>query len=427
MDEVKHLAHLRSGGRRGGRLVALLLLAACKKDAPRDTGVRPAPADATATAPVGSDAADPPKVERPPLPPPDETLGAPPDDVARGVKLAKVASGLSRPVLLTFAPGDPRKRLFVLEQHVARVRAIENGAVVKEPYLALTGKVSKGNEQGLLGLAFHPRFAENGRFFVYYTDRDGDSRLVEYTAAPDADRADPKTAKELFTVEQPYSNHNGGSLEFGPDGKLYLGLGDGGAGGDPHGNGQNPKAKLAKILRFDVDAAKPAAEIVAIGVRNPWRFDFDPRTGDVYIGDVGQERWESLYVVEAGTLDGRNFGWNVAEGRHCYERSRCDRSKFIAPVTDYSHEQGCSVTGGVVYRGAALPALDGVYFYADYCMGWIRSFRWAPDGIRQHWDWRPVIDPRGQVTQVSSFGRDADGEVYVLSLDGTIRKLVPSG
>jgi glucose/arabinose dehydrogenase len=405
-------------------LLFVLILASCKKDAPRDTSVRPA--DGGDIAEPVPPAPPPPKIDRPELPPPDETLAEPPADLAKQIKLERVAKDLARPVLLTFAPGDPRKRLFVLEQHVGRVRVIENGAVEKTPYLSLEGKVSTGNEQGLLGLAFHPRFAENGKLYVSYTDRDGDTHLVEYTAAVDGDRADAKTAREVFTIEQPYSNHNGGHVEFGPDGKLYFGLGDGGSAGDPRGNGQKPTSKLAKMLRFDVDAAKPAAEIVAIGLRNPWRFDFDRKTGDLYIGDVGQDLWESVYAVEAGTLDGRNFGWNVAEGRHCYESRRCDMSKFTAPVADYPHEQGCSVTGGYVYRGAALPALDGVYFYADYCIGWIRSFRWAPDGIRQHWDWRPALDPRAQLVQVSSFGEDEAGELYVLSLDGSIHKLVPA-
>ena len=243
--------------------------------------------------------------------------------------------------------------------------------------------------------------------------------------AHDPDRVDVTTRRELFQIDQPYSNHNGGNLAFGPDGKLYLGLGDGGSAGDPRKAGQDPDNRLAKLLRFDVDAATPTAEIVAMGLRNPWRFDFDPATGDLYIGDVGQDRWEQLYAVAAGTIDGRNFGWSVAEGRHCYGARRCDLAGFTAPVTDYPHGDGCSVTGGVVYRGAALPALAGVYFYADYCMGWIRSFRWRPDGIRQHWDWRPALDPDAQITQVSSFGRDADGEIYVVSLSGTIWKLAP--
>jgi glucose/arabinose dehydrogenase len=412
-------------------IVLVSLVPSCRKDrpapaAPPDVGARPAAPVRDAGIAAVPDAGAPPAPE---LPPPSEELGAVPDDLAGAVKLEVIAEDLARPVLLTFAPGDSRKRLFVLEQHVARIRAIEGGQVARKPVLELKGKVSTGNEQGLLGLAFHPEWAENGRLFVYYTDRKDHSHVVEYQLAPGADTIDPRSAREIYFHEQPYSNHNGGHLEFGPDGKLYLGLGDGGAAGDPLKAGQDPEQELAKLLRFDVDADidadRPAAEIVAMGLRNPWRFDFDGKTGDLYIGDVGQDAWEMVYVVPAGQIDGKNFGWSVSEGRHCYERRRCDMSTFTPPVTDYSHEIGCSVTGGVVYRGAALPALDGVYFYADYCTAILRSFRWAEGGIRQHWDWRPVLDPEGQLSQISSFGLDEAGEVYVLSLGGTIWKLAP--
>jgi glucose/arabinose dehydrogenase len=397
------------------------MLVACKPDKPsarpRDTGVHSTKVHGTEVQ-AGTGLQD------GGVPDADETLGAVPAEAA-GVKLEKVVGGLDRPVLVTFAPGDPEKRLFVIEQHAGRVRVIEGGKLASKAFLDLKGKVSTGNEQGLLALAFAPDFAESHRLYVYFTDRSGDSNLVEYrTQAADSDSVDASTRRVLFFTEQPFSNHNGGHLAFGPDGKLYLGLGDGGSAGDPKGNGQNEKSLLAKMLRFDVSAEKPEPEIVAMGLRNPWRYDFDPKTGDLYIGDVGQDQWEMLYAVPAGTLETRNFGWNVGEGRHCYDRDRCDLSSFTAPVTDYPHDQGCSVTGGVVYRGDALPALDGVYFYGDFCIGWIRSFRWSANGIRDHWDWRPVLDPEAQVTQLSSFGRDADGEIYVVSLDGTIWKLV---
>jgi glucose/arabinose dehydrogenase len=404
-------------------LLLLPMLASCKHDPaprPRDTGVHSTKVHGTEV----QDGAV--RDTREARDAPDEALRDVPADAA-AVKLEKVAAGLDRPVLVTFAPGDPRKRLFVLEQHVGRIRVIEGGKLAAKSFLDLKGKVSTENEQGLLALAFAPDFATSHRLFVYFTDAKGDSRLVEYqTAAADSDAVDVSTRRELLFVDQPYSNHNGGHLAFGPDGKLYLGLGDGGAGGDPHGNGQNDDSLLAKLLRFDVGAARPEPEIVAKGLRNPWRYDFDPATGDLYIGDVGQDAWEQLYAVAAGSVDGRNFGWNVAEGRHCYDRDTCDRSAFTAPVTDYPHDQGCSVTGGVVYRGKAIPALDGVYFYGDFCLGWIHSFRWSADGIRAHWDWRPVLDPDAQITQLSSFGRDEDGEIYVISLDGTIWKLVPA-
>ena len=400
-------------------LLLLLALAACKHKHPapaqKDTGVQPEP-----VAPVAPRDAGVPGTEA------DETLtDVPPGSGA--VTLEKVVDGLDRPVLVTFAPGDPKNRLFVIEQHVARIRVIENGKVAKKAFLDLGGQVSTDNEQGLLGLAFAPDFADSHRLWVYYTDERGDSRLVEdRTTSADADAVDAASATEIFRADQPYANHNGGHLAFGPDGKLYLGLGDGGAANDPHGNGQSDKTYLGKLLRFDVASDKPAPEVVAKGLRNPWRYDFDPATGDLYIGDVGQDAWEQLYAVPAGSVDGRNFGWNVGEGRHCFERDPCDLSGFTAPVTDYPHDQGCSVTGGVVYRGKALPSLDGVYFYADYCQGWIHSFRWARDGIREHWNWRSVLDPDGQLAQVSSFGRDADGEIYVVTLDGVVYRFAPS-
>jgi glucose/arabinose dehydrogenase len=398
-----------------------VLLAACKGDAPR--AEKPRPDTAVTVAParvIDAGAALPPPVD---LPAPSEDLTDAPADIAGSLALVELADDLSRPVLVTFAPGDPRKRLFVVEQ-VGRIRWFEDGKLASGVFLDISKKVSRDNEQGLLGLAFHPKFADNQRLFIYYTAKDDDVHIVEYqVSSTNPDKVDPATARELIEIAQPYSNHNGGHLQFGPDGKLYAGVGDGGAAGDPLKAGQDPDQLLAKLLRWDVDAAQPTTEIVALGLRNPWRFDFDPETGDLYIGDVGQNAWEMVYAVEAGTIDGRNFGWSVSEGRHCYERKRCDMEAFTSPVTDYPHPDGCSVTGGIVYRGAALPALDGVYFYADYCMGWIRSFRWRPDGIRQHWDWRPALDPDSKLTQVSSFGRDADGELYVLSLSGSVFKL----
>jgi glucose/arabinose dehydrogenase len=404
-------------------LVLIPLLIACKgQPEPRPEAPRDSPAAGGELAPVPGPGDAPDRA----LPPPSEELGAVPAELADRIALERVAKDLARPVLVTFAPGDARRRLFVLEQHVGRIRVIEQGAVAADPFLDLKGKVSTGNEQGLLGLAFHPAFATNGRLYVCYTDRKDDTHVLEYRVDPgEPDRVDPKSARKIFFHEQPYSNHNGGHLEFGPDGKLYLGLGDGGSAGDPLRAGQDARSKLAKLLRFDVDAATPTVEIVALGLRNPWRFDFDSKTGDLYIGDVGQDKWEMLYVVAAGQIDGKNFGWNVSEGRHCYSKRRCDMSRFTPPVTDYDHDVGCSVTGGVVYRGGQLPELDGVYFYADYCTGILRSFRWAEDGIREHWDWRPVLDPSAQLSQISSFGVDEAGEVYIVSLTGTIHKIVP--
>jgi len=412
-------------------VVLLLAAAACKRPAkvapPADAPPgRVSPTDIEVVKPIGS--ANPetvsPTVVRDDmaLPPPSEALGAPPADVA-GVQLVRVATDLERPVALVAPPDDPRRRLFVVEQ-VGQIRILENGNLKDGRFLDIRKFVSRDNEQGLLGLAFHPRFAENRKLYINYTDRGGDTHVVEYqVSATDPDRVDLASERPVLRVEQPYSNHNGGHVLFGPDGKLWVGLGDGGAAGDPLKAGQDDKQLLSKMLRIDVDAASPKVEIVAKGLRNPWRYAFDPATGDLYIGDVGQNKWESIFVVPGDKLTGHNFGWSVAEGRHCFERSRCDMASFTPPVADYDHRVGCSVTGGVVYRGKALPGLDGVYFYADYCTAVIRSFRWRPDGIRQHWEWKPILDPQSRLGQISSFGVDHDGEIYLLLLGGDILRL----
>ena len=395
-------------------LIAGLGVVACRGDGHRpDRGSArppstvPAPAPAPAAAPVS-----------------DPRLVPVPAEVAAKVTLKEIAHGLDRPVLLVVAPGDPRRRMFVLEQHAGQVRILENGAVLPRPFLTIPD-ISDGNEQGLLGLAFHPRYQTTGKLYVNYTDGDGNTHIVEYKVSANPDVVDPASRRELYEIAQPYSNHNGGNLAFGPDGKLYTGMGDGGSAGDPRKNGQNPQALLGKILRFDVDAAKPEPERVHLGVRNPWRFWFDPPTGDLYIADVGQDLWESVYVVGGKDATHHNFGWNVVEGNHCYKAKTCDRTGFTAPVADYSHDEGCSVTGGVTYRGKALPQLAGRYFYADYCTGLLRSFVWQAGAIRDHWDWKAAIDPAGVLQQISSFGVDADGEIYIVELTGSIYELVP--
>lgn len=365
-------------------------------------------------------------VDPPPAPhtvqaaPVDPKLYAVPADVAGKVALREVVSGLARPVALVSPPGD--KRQYIIEQR-GRIRVLDNGKLLDPPFFTIGG-LSEGNEEGLLGLAFHPDFAKNGRVFVNYTSKDMATHIVEYKAT--RDRIDPATAKELIRIAQPYSNHNGGNLVFGPDGKLYTGMGDGGSANDPHRNGQNPKALLGKILRFDVDHPEP--EVVHIGMRNPWRFSFDT-DGTLYIGDVGQNLWEEVDVAPAGST--LNFGWNILEGTHCFDadsggnQDSCDRTGLTLPVTEYPHDEGCSITGGFVYRGKALPELAGAYFYADYCTGLLRSFRWSPAGIRDHWTWKAAIDKEGVLQQVSSFGVDADGELYIVELTGTIYELVP--
>jgi glucose/arabinose dehydrogenase len=242
-------------------------------------------------------------------------------------------------------------------------------------------------------------------------------------------------------VPQPFSNHNGGQLQFGPDGMLYIGMGDGGAGGDPQGHGQNSATLLGAMLRIDVTGGDPyrippdnpfaggggRPEIWATGMRNPWKFTFDG--DDLYIGDVGQDQREELNLVNASTSAGANFGWRVLEGTRCTNLGggeACDSTTFTPPIVEYDHDTGCSITGGFVYRGRAIPALDGVYFYADYCTGLLRSMRWTNGRVSDLWDWKPVLDPDSKLATLSSFGEDLDGELYLISLDGVIWKLVPA-
>ncbi len=346
-----------------------------------------------------------------------------------GVTLRPVVSGLAAPVYLTAPPGDAR--LFVVEQP-GRIRVIRNGRLLPRAFLDLTAKVGYGGERGLLGLAFHPHYAENGRFYVDYTDRNGDTRVERYTAAPGADTADPSSAHQVLFVAQPYANHNGGDVLFGPDGMLYVGMGDGGSGGDPHGNGQNLGTLLGKLLRLDVDGGDPYAvprdnpfagragargEIWAYGLRNPWRLAFDPADGLLYIADVGQDRWEEVDVAPARAA-GLDYGWNRMEGMHCFRPTACDRTGLTLPVLEYGHADGCAIIGGFVYRGRAVPALAGRYVYSDYCGGWLRSFRYARGAASESRAWR-VRSPG----QVLSFGQDAAGELYVLAAKGTVYRL----
>ena len=335
---------------------------------------------------------------------------------ATGLALREVAKGFDQPLYVTAPPGD--SRLFVVEQ-TGRVKVIKNGRVLAEPFLDLSAKTRAGGERGLLSLAFHPRYASNGYCYVDYTDTHGDTRVERYTVSRDPDRADPASATLLFTVEQPYANHNGGHVLFGPDGALYIGMGDGGSGGDPHDNGQNPRALLGKLLRFDVDRAGAEPEIWALGLRNPWRFAFDGEW--LYIADVGQNRWEEIDVAPADRK-GLNYGWNIREGKHDYAPKGRAGGGLVAPIVEYSHGDGCSITGGFVYRGKAMPELAGAYFFSDYCTGWIRSFRFAGGRAVERKQWQGLA--AGNVT---SFGRDSAGEMYVTNADGKVLQLVRSG
>jgi glucose/arabinose dehydrogenase len=335
-------------------------------------------------------------------------------------------------------PGD-HSRLFVVEQR-GRIRVLRGGTVAATPFLDITDRVGSSNtEQGLLGLAFHPRFSENGRFFVNYTDRSGDTHIAEFRASAGADTVDPGTERTLFVQDQPFVNHNGGGVAFGGDGFLYIGLGDGGSAGDPLGSGQDLGSLLGKLLRIDVDRGQPYAipadnplvsvtgarpEIWAYGLRNPWRFAFDRVTGDLLIADVGQGAVEEVDAEPAPRHGGQNYGWNITEGSRCFSpASGCPTTGITFPVVEYSHGEGCSITGGVVYRGCRMPGYAGTYFYGDYCSGFVRSFRL--EGGRAV-DLRDLTSQLGTRRNLSSFGTDADGEVYMLELGGNVYEIVPA-
>jgi hypothetical protein len=332
----------------------------------------------------------------------------------RGVALDTVVTGLRDPVHLTAPRGDTR--LFIVEQ-AGRIRLVKDGRLLAKPWLDIESRVGSGGERGLLSLAFHPRFAENGRFFVNYTDRRGDTRVAEFHANPSADTAEASSERQLLVVSQPYANHNGGHVLFGPDGRLYAGMGDGGSGGDPHRNAQNMRSQLGKLLRIDVDsgAGSREPEIFALGLRNPWRMAFD--SGLIYIADVGQNNHEEVDVAPASAA-GLNYGWRTMEGAHCFGNPLCSREGLVMPALEYDHAQGCSIIGGVVYRGHAVPALAGHYLYSDYCEGWLRSFKYVNGRATELRVWRiPGIGA------VLSFGEDGAGEVYVLSAGGIVYRL----
>jgi glucose/arabinose dehydrogenase len=349
------------------------------------------------------------------------------------LRLQAVVNGLQSPVYVTAPAGDAR--LFIVEQP-GRIRVVENGQLLPTPFLDLTAKASSGGERGLLSVAFHRRYAQNGFFYVDYTDGNGDTRVERYHVSTDRNRADPASASLVITIAQPFANHNGGLVAFGPDGLLYVGMGDGGSGGDPQENGQDPTRLLGKLLRLDVDGAQPygipstnpyagrtgrRGEIWALGVRNPWRFSWDRETNLLYVADVGQNRLEEVNVVPAAQA-GANYGWDEMEASDCYEPSSgCRREGMTLPVLEYSHDDGCSITGGYVYRGQAIPALRGQYLYADYCKGWIHGFRYTGGQAADRRSW---IEDAGSIT---SFGEDARGELYVTVQSGTVYQIVAAG
>lgn len=357
--------------------------------------------------------------------------------------LEPVIGGFSSPLFVTNA-GDDSNRLFVLEQ-TGRVYIVEDGELVNVPFIDLSFVASQDrlngySERGLLGLAFHPDYAENGQFYVNYTDSDGTTRVVNYSVSEDdPNRADPTTARELMSIAQPFPNHNGGHMAFGPDGFLYISVGDGGSAGDPREAGQNPATLLGSILRIDVDDfdfdrpysipednpffTNPAIapEVWAYGLRNAWRFSFDRATGDLYIADVGQQQTEEVNYQPADSLGGENYGWDVFEGDVFYEGWQgVDPVDTVMPIATYDHSVGCSITGGYVYRGEVIEELAGAYLYSDYCSGRI----WAAyrDESEAWNDGIIMSAPDG----ISSFGEDENGELYALAYNtGTLFKFMP--
>jgi glucose/arabinose dehydrogenase len=347
---------------------------------------------------------------------------------------APLVSGLDRPTDLT---GAGVGRLLVIEQP-GRIRLIAEGKLLPDAYLDITARVGlEGNEQGLLGIALPPRFAENGYFYVNYTDTNGNTVIARYQSAPGANQADPASEKVLLQVKQPDANHNGGGLAFGADGYLYIGLGDGGSGGDPQGNGQRTTTLLGKILRIDVDSGDPYAipagnpfaggqegkpEIWALGLRNPWRFSFDHTTGDLFIGDVGQNLWEEIDYLPKDTPGGANFGWNYREGANPFKGDPPAGLALVEPIAQYKHPEGCSVTGGYVYRGAQLPEFSGIYLYGDYCTGRVWGLLRQADGS---WQSKQLFETGAYL---SSFGQGSDLELYLLDhRTGSVLRLEKKG
>lgn len=356
---------------------------------------------------------------------PAATPSAPATEAATSpYRLARVAGNLGDALYVTYAPGQPNV-LFIVQQS-GKILRFARGRV-QGTFLNVSDRISSGGEKGLLGLAFHPEFRSNGRFFVNYTNRDGDTRVVEFNAPGNRTRADASTGRELLAIDQPYSNHNGGMLAFGRDGMLYVGTGDGGSGGDPEDRAQNLGTMLGKILRIDVDGGSPyrvpsdnpfrgvsgaEPEIWHYGLRNPWRFSFDRATGDMWIGDVGQNAIEEVDYAPNGR-GGLNFGWNTFEGRASFGGgSLRGPAGHTPPVAQYTHAKGVSITGGYVYRGKAVPALRGRYVFGDFGTGRIWSMRAGPrpGGVREE-----TNRLRVRVSNITSFGEGTGGELYLIA------------
>jgi glucose/arabinose dehydrogenase len=349
--------------------------------------------------------------------------------------LSQVAANLDNPTFLTAPPGDAR--LFVVER-AGRIRIVQNGTTLSAPFLDISSRVFTGGEGGLLSMAFDPDYTRNGYFYLYYTDPQQNIVIERFGTGSNANLADPTSGLVILRIAHPtFTNHFGGQVAFGPDGNLYLGTGDGGGAGDPGGNGQNLNSLLGKLLRIDVRAASAAqpyaipagnpyanqpgrrGEIWAAGLRNPWRFSFDG--AQLYLSDVGQERREEVNIG-AANVAGLNYGWNTMEGTLCYNASTCNQAGLTLPAFEYDHgsndANGCSITGGYVYRGSAIPSLQGRYFYSDYCRGFLKSFLVSGGAVSEQRDWNI-----GSVGNVVSFGQDGQGELYLMTSRGIVYKI----
>ena len=437
-----------------GLLASLLLLVACGSETPAPAATESeasaptaaaqateAPTEVPATAATAAPAGD---AVLPTVTPQgeEEAANAPQvaaptfDPAVNQVAFQPFVEGSNQPIFLTHA-GDGSGRIFVVEKE-GTIRIVRDGAWVEIPFLDISDRVTTaGNEQGLLGLAFPPNFAESGYFYVHYSDLGGDTAISRFQVNPaNPDVVDPASESVVLQIAQPARNHNGGMLAFGPDGYLWIGMGDGGGGGDTYGNGQNPAALLGKMLRIDVtsDPSVPYVipadnpwinadwngvdvldEVWAIGLRNPWRYSFDRATGDLWMADVGQNVYEEVNFTVAGSPGGLNYGWPIMEATHCFNSGSCDQTGLELPVAEYDHSKGCSITGGYVYRGSAYPALQGVYLFGDYCTGIVWATVPTPDGA---WNTTEVLQSGAQI---SSFGEDESGELYATDLStGTI-------
>jgi glucose/arabinose dehydrogenase len=359
---------------------------------------------------------------------------SPPVSAGFSIELEPFAEVPGGPLAIA-APDDGSGRLFVASQAGTIWSVAADGTVMPDAMIDLSPFIVSGGERGLLGLALHPDFPDDPRAFVNYTGEDGDTSISSFSLYPaNPDRFDVSSLRQLLFIDQPYANHNCGGVVFGPDGYLYLALGDGGAGGDPHDNGQQLDTLLGKLLRIDVESGDPYGiptdnpfagadgmdEIWHYGLRNPWRFSFDRETGDLWIGDVGQGAWEEIDVARGGE-GGLNFGWNRMEGAHCFNDEGCAQDGLTLPVTEYGRDLGCTVIGGYVYRGEDSPALEGAYLFADYCSGLIFAIDSSTSSLAA------PAEAGSSEGNVSAFGEDANGELYVTTLDGTIYRVTATG